>query len=103
MFRLRVLKSPSAAYAVEERFEKTGYRGPAYSVSLGEASISCEYRGSSNKTLREGSYFTVFSIPLAFCALSADSAELELFEQVEHVIHASGLIEHYSKDPAGYG
>ena len=30
--------------------------------------------------------------------LSVDSAELALFEQVEHVIHASGLIEHYSKE-----
>ena len=30
--------------------------------------------------------------------LSVDTAELELFEQVEHVIHASGLIEHYSKE-----
>jgi DNA helicase-2/ATP-dependent DNA helicase PcrA len=30
--------------------------------------------------------------------LSEDSAELDLFEQVEHVIHASGLIEHYSKE-----
>ncbi len=31
-------------------------------------------------------------------SLSEDSAELDLFEQVEHVIHASGLIEHYSKE-----
>jgi DNA helicase-2/ATP-dependent DNA helicase PcrA len=30
--------------------------------------------------------------------LSADTAELDLFEQVEHVIHASGLIEYYSKE-----
>ncbi len=30
--------------------------------------------------------------------LAADTAELELFEQVEHVIHTSGLIEYYSKD-----
>jgi len=30
--------------------------------------------------------------------LSEDTAELELFEQVEHVIHASGLIEYYSKE-----
>ena len=30
--------------------------------------------------------------------LSEDTAELELFEQVEHIIHASGLIEYYSKE-----
>ena len=30
--------------------------------------------------------------------LSEDTVELDLFEQVEHVIHASGLIEHYSKE-----
>jgi DNA helicase-2/ATP-dependent DNA helicase PcrA len=30
--------------------------------------------------------------------LSEDSAELDLFEQVEHVVHASGLIEYYSKE-----
>ncbi len=30
--------------------------------------------------------------------LSVDTAELELFEQVEHIVHASGLIEHYSKE-----
>lgn len=30
--------------------------------------------------------------------ISADTAELDLFEQVEHVVHASGLIEHYSKE-----
>jgi len=30
--------------------------------------------------------------------LSEDSTELELFEQVEHVVHASGLIEYYSKE-----
>ena len=31
-------------------------------------------------------------------SLSEDSAELDLFEQVEHVVHASGLIEYYSKE-----
>ncbi|MGD2052573.1 MAG: DNA helicase II [Gammaproteobacteria bacterium] len=30
--------------------------------------------------------------------LSADTTDLDLFEQVEHVIHASGLIEYYSKE-----
>jgi len=30
--------------------------------------------------------------------LSEDTAELDLFEQVEHVVHASGLIEYYSKE-----
>jgi len=30
--------------------------------------------------------------------LSDDTVDLDLFEQVEHVIHASGLIEHYSKE-----
>jgi DNA helicase-2/ATP-dependent DNA helicase PcrA len=30
--------------------------------------------------------------------LADDTAGLDLFEQVEHVIHASGLIEHYSKE-----
>ena len=30
--------------------------------------------------------------------MDEDTAELDLFEQVEHVIHASGLIEHYSKE-----
>jgi len=30
--------------------------------------------------------------------LSEDSAELDLFEQVEHVVHTSGLIEYYSKE-----
>jgi DNA helicase-2/ATP-dependent DNA helicase PcrA len=30
--------------------------------------------------------------------LAADTTELELFEQVEHVIHASGLVEYYRKD-----
>ncbi|UCB55388.1 MAG: DNA helicase II, partial [Thiotrichales bacterium] len=31
-------------------------------------------------------------------SMSEDTAELDLFEQVEHVIHASGLIEYYSKE-----
>jgi DNA helicase-2/ATP-dependent DNA helicase PcrA len=31
-------------------------------------------------------------------AMSTDTAELDLFEQVEHVIHASGLTEYHSKD-----
>jgi len=30
--------------------------------------------------------------------MSADTAGLDLFEQVEHVVHASGLIEYYSKE-----
>mgnify|MGYP001821759176 CR=1 FL=1 len=30
--------------------------------------------------------------------LAEDTNGLDLFEQVEHVIHASGLIEHYSKE-----
>jgi DNA helicase-2/ATP-dependent DNA helicase PcrA len=30
--------------------------------------------------------------------MAADTADLELFEQVEHVVHASTLIDYYSKD-----
>ena len=30
--------------------------------------------------------------------MSADTTDLELFEQIEHVIHESGLIDHYGKE-----
>ncbi len=50
------------------------------------------------KTLAARSGNAIASFLRLIETLSLDSAELELYEQVEHVIHASGLIDHYSKE-----
>ena len=56
-----------------------------------------------NKVLATRAGNAVSGFMQLIASLNDDCAELDLFEQVEHVIHHSGLIEHYGKEKSEKG
>jgi DNA helicase-2/ATP-dependent DNA helicase PcrA len=89
----RVVNTPTRGIG-DRSVEKIREVAKAKEYSMWEAARSL--LDSKELTARAGNAVAGFLRLIE--TMAADTIELDLFEQVEHVIHASGLIEYYSKD-----
>jgi DNA helicase-2/ATP-dependent DNA helicase PcrA len=89
----RVVNTPTRGIG-DRSVEKIREIARAKDYSMWEAARSL----LDNKELAARASNAVAGFIRLIDGLADDTAGLDLFEQVEHVIHASGLIEHYSKE-----